>query len=205
MSSSTKNAGCLMTCATSNVVRVASRAQPRFSGCRAGNLATVGGATVVSVVAHGSWPGDLRCRFGESASSAGWSGGASRLRCLTPPSSNGVSGWVGVQLSSFHGALSSGGSFYYHSAMTASGVSPSPAAVGTGPGSELNPDPDQTEGAGESGGGAAEKKTRSRTPRHAAPRQPSNDGSPLFSPVGGVTGAALLGAALGRDFFPLPS
>ena len=30
-----------------------------------------------------------------------------------------------MQLSSFHGALSSGGSFYYHSAMTASGVSPS--------------------------------------------------------------------------------
>ena len=25
-----------------------------------------------------------------------------------------ASGWVGVQLSSFHGALSSGGSFYYH-------------------------------------------------------------------------------------------
>ena len=85
----------------------------------------VGGATVVSVVAHGSWPGGLRCRFGESASSAGWSGGASRLRCLTPPSSGGVSGWVGVQLSSFHGALSSGGSFYYHASMTASGVAPS--------------------------------------------------------------------------------
>ena len=34
-------------------------------------------------------------------------GGASRLRCLTPASSaGGVSGWVGVQLSSFHGALS---------------------------------------------------------------------------------------------------
>ena len=84
----------------------------------------VGGATVVSVVAHGSWPGGLRCRFGESVSSAGWSGGASRLRCLTPPSSGGVSGWVGVQLSSFHGALSSGGSFYYHSPMTASGATP---------------------------------------------------------------------------------
>jgi hypothetical protein len=74
-------------------------------------------------------------------------------------------------------------------------VGATPAAVGTGPGSELNPDPDQTEGAGESGGGAAEKKTRSRTPRHAAPRQPSNDGSPLFSPVGGVT-AAFAAAAL---------
>ena len=36
----------------------------------------------------------------------------------------GVSGWVGVQLSSFHGALSSGGSFYYHSALIASGASP---------------------------------------------------------------------------------
>ena len=69
-----------------------------------------------------------------------------------------------------------------------------PAAVGTGPGSELNQDPDQTEGAGESGGGAAEKKTRSRTPR-GPPRQPSNDGSPLFSPVGGVT-AAFAAAAL---------
>ena len=84
----------------------------------------VGGATVVSVVAHGSWPGGLRCRFGEASASAGWSGGASRLRCLTPPSSGGVSGWVGVQLSSFHGALSSGGSFYYHAPMTASGATP---------------------------------------------------------------------------------
>ena len=27
----------------------------------------VGGATVVSVMAYGSWPGGLRCRFGESA------------------------------------------------------------------------------------------------------------------------------------------
>ena len=53
-----------------------------------------------------------------------WSGGASRLRCVTPPSSGGVSGWVGVQLSSFHGALSSGGSFYYHAALTASGAAP---------------------------------------------------------------------------------
>merc|ERR1711965_175680 len=85
----------------------------------------VGGATVVSVVAHGSWPGDLRCRFGESSASSGWGGGASRLRCLTPPSSGGVSGWVGVQLSSFYGALSSGGSFYYHLPMTASGAAPS--------------------------------------------------------------------------------
>ena len=57
--------------------------------------------------------------------SVGWSGGASRLRCVTPASSGGVSGWVGVQLSSFHGALSSGGSFYYHAALTASGVAPS--------------------------------------------------------------------------------
>merc|ERR1711938_119010 len=64
----------------------------------------VGGSTVVSVLAHGSWPGGLRCRFGESSASSGWSGGASRLRCLTPPSSGGVSGWVGVQLSSFYGA-----------------------------------------------------------------------------------------------------
>lgn len=73
-------------------------------------------------------------------------------------------------------------------------VGATPAAVGTGPGLG-DQDPDQTEGAGESGGGAAEKKTRSRTPRHAAPRQPSNDGSPLFSPVGGVT-AAFAAAAL---------
>ena len=43
---------------------------------------------------------------------------------MTPSSGGGVSGWVGVQLSSFHGALSSGGSFYYHAALTASGVSP---------------------------------------------------------------------------------
>ena len=35
-----------------------------------------------------------------------------------------MSGWVGVQLSSFHGALSSGGSFYYHAALTASGAAP---------------------------------------------------------------------------------
>ena len=85
----------------------------------------VGGATVVSVRAHGLWPGGLSCRIGDGAPSSAWGGGASRLRCLTPPSSDGVSGWVGVQLSSFHGALSSGGSFYYHSVMTASGVSPS--------------------------------------------------------------------------------
>merc|ERR1712070_371903 len=83
------------------------------------------GAPVVSVRAHGAWPGGLRCRVGDGASSAGWSGGASRLRCLTPPSSSGVSGWVGVQLSSFHGAVSSGGSFYYHAALVASGVAPS--------------------------------------------------------------------------------
>ena len=85
----------------------------------------VGGATVVSVRAHGAWPGGLRCRFGEAAASAGWSGGASRLRCVTAASSGGVSGWVGVQLSSFHGTLSSGGSFYYHAALVASGASPS--------------------------------------------------------------------------------
>ena len=78
--------------------------------------------TVVSVRAHGAWPGGLRCRFGEASASAGWSGGASRLRCLTPSSI--VRGWVGVQLSSFHGALSSGGSFYYHTALSASGAAP---------------------------------------------------------------------------------
>ena len=81
-----------------------------------------GGATVVSVLAHGAWPGGLRCRFGDAASSSGWSGGASRLRCVTPPSR--TTGWIGVQLSSFHGSLSSGGSFYYHGAMTASGATP---------------------------------------------------------------------------------
>ena len=85
----------------------------------------LGGATVVSVRAHGAWPGSVSCRFGESVASTGWSGGASRLRCVTPASSGGVSGWVGVQLSSFHGALSSGGSFYYHAALTASVATPS--------------------------------------------------------------------------------
>ena len=40
------------------------------------------GATVVSVRARGAWPGGVRCRFGEASASAGWSGGASRLRCL---------------------------------------------------------------------------------------------------------------------------
>merc|ERR1712089_40686 len=85
----------------------------------------VGGATVVSVRAHGAWPGGVRCRFGEASASAGWSGGASRLRCVTPASVGGASGWVGVQLSSFHGALSSGGSFYYHAALLASGAAPS--------------------------------------------------------------------------------
>ena len=35
-----------------------------------------------------------------------------------------VSGWVGVQLSSFYGSLSSSGSFYYHAALTASGAAP---------------------------------------------------------------------------------
>ena len=35
-----------------------------------------------------------------------------------------MAGWVSMQLSSFSGALSSGGSFYYHSELTASGVSP---------------------------------------------------------------------------------
>ena len=84
----------------------------------------VGGSTVVSVRAAGVWPGGLRCRFGEASSSAGWSGGASRLRCVTPSSSKGASGWVGVQLSSFHGAVSSGGSFYYHAALTASVAAP---------------------------------------------------------------------------------
>ena len=85
----------------------------------------VGGATVVSVRSYGVWPGGVRCRFGDSSLSVGWSGGASRLRCLTPASGGDASGWVGVQLSSFHGALSSGGSFYYHASLTASATAPS--------------------------------------------------------------------------------
>ena len=41
----------------------------------------VGGATAVSVRAHGVWPGALRCRFGASTTlSAGWSCGASPMR-----------------------------------------------------------------------------------------------------------------------------
>ena len=83
-----------------------------------------GGATVVSVRARGAWPGGLRCRFGEGVASAGWGGGAARLRCVAPPSGGGASGWVGVQLASFHGALASGGSFYYHAPLGASGVAP---------------------------------------------------------------------------------
>ena len=84
----------------------------------------LGGATVVSVRARGAWAGGVRCRFGEATASGGWSGGASRVRCVTPVSVGGASGWVGVQLSSFHGALSSGGSFYYHASLTASGATP---------------------------------------------------------------------------------
>lgn len=52
----------------------------------------------------------------------------------------------------------------------------------------------RAEGAGESGGGAADAKTRSRVA--STPRAPdANGGSPLFSPVGGVT-AAFAAAAL---------
>ena len=80
------------------------------------------GSTVVSVRAAGALPGVLQCRFGESAAVGAWSGGASRLRCVSTPSA--VTGWVGVQLSSVGGALSSGGSFYYHAAMHVSGVAP---------------------------------------------------------------------------------
>ncbi|MDP7382388.1 MAG: IPT/TIG domain-containing protein, partial [Alphaproteobacteria bacterium] len=70
------------------------------------------GGTVVRVRGVGALPGGLRCGFGEGASAAAWSGGASALRCSA--SASAVSGWVGVQLSSFYGGLSSGGSFYYH-------------------------------------------------------------------------------------------
>ena len=55
----------------------------------------VGGATVVSVVAHGRGRAACAAAFGEASASAGWSGGASRLRCVTPPSSGGVSERVG--------------------------------------------------------------------------------------------------------------
>jgi len=82
----------------------------------------VGGATTVSVRGRGLLLGGVWCRFGESASVAGWSDGTTRLRCVTP--SSGVSGWVGVQLSSFYGALSTTTSFYYHSELIASGVTP---------------------------------------------------------------------------------
>ena len=84
----------------------------------------LGGGTVVSMRGSGAWPGAMRCTFGDGAASSGWGGGASRLRCLTPVSSSSVSGWVGVQLSSFYGALSSTGSFYYHADLSASGLSP---------------------------------------------------------------------------------
>ena len=54
---------------------------------------------------------------------------------MTPPSvgGGGASGWVGVQLSSFDGVLSSGGSFYYHAALRASGAAPpvGPSVGGT--------------------------------------------------------------------------
>ncbi|MEC8205876.1 MAG: IPT/TIG domain-containing protein, partial [Pseudomonadota bacterium] len=80
------------------------------------------GGTVVRVRGVGALPGGLRCGFGEGASSAAWSGGASALRCSA--SASAVSGWVGVQLSSFYGGLSSGGSFYYHAELRASGAAP---------------------------------------------------------------------------------
>ncbi|MEC9051047.1 MAG: IPT/TIG domain-containing protein, partial [Actinomycetota bacterium] len=82
----------------------------------------VGGATVVSVRGRGLLLGDVWCRFGETAMVSGWSDGASRVRCVAQSSA--VSGWVGVQLSSFYGALSSSGSFYYHAELIASGVTP---------------------------------------------------------------------------------
>ena len=82
----------------------------------------VGGSTLVSVRGRGLLLGSIWFRFGEAAMVGGWSGGASRLRCASPSSA--VTGWVGVQLSSYYGALSSSGSFYYHAELVASGVSP---------------------------------------------------------------------------------
>ena len=80
------------------------------------------GGTVVRVRGVGALPGGLRCGFGEGASASAWSGGASAVRCSA--SASAVSGWVGVRLSSFYGGLSSGGSFYYHAELRASGVAP---------------------------------------------------------------------------------
>ena len=45
--------------------------------------------------ARSALPGVLQCRFGESAAVGAWSGGTSRLRCVSTPSA--VTGWVGVQ------------------------------------------------------------------------------------------------------------
>ena len=82
------------------------------------------GATLVSVRARGALVGGVLCRFGASraAAAAAWSAGASRLRCVTAASA--ASGWAGVQLSSAHGGVSSGGSFYYHAELHASGAAP---------------------------------------------------------------------------------
>ena len=79
------------------------------------------GATVVSVRGRGLLPGDLHCRFGESAAVGAWSGGASRLRCASAASA--VTGWVGVQLGGPEGLASSGGSFYYHGSLAVAGLS----------------------------------------------------------------------------------
>ena len=81
------------------------------------------GSTLVTVRGSAVAPGLLQCRFGEGASGNAWGGAASRVRCSS--SSSAVTGWVGLQLSSLGGtSLSSGGSFYYHSELIASGVTP---------------------------------------------------------------------------------
>ena len=96
------------------------------------------GATVVGVRASGASGASaaMRCLFGESWSWswAAWRGGvggvgagsvsvSGGVRCVSPASL--VTGWVGVQLGGVaSGALSSGGSFHYHGALAAVGVSP---------------------------------------------------------------------------------
>ena len=79
---------------------------------------------MVSVRARGALLGGaLRCAFGEAPATDGaWRAGARLLRCASRASAS--SGWVGVRLSSAHGALSSGGSFYYHAELVASAAAP---------------------------------------------------------------------------------
>ena len=95
------------------------------------------GATVVGVRAAGAPARGVRCAFGEApvgGAWAGWRGGAGLadgagraasvvgVRCVSPASA--VTGWVGVQLAGPAGVASSGGSFHYHGALAAAGLSP---------------------------------------------------------------------------------